>query len=66
MYRQYENICVLENLLEEAKARLAKAKAVFGGDADELIDIEEEVLSLEERLNFAWQDDEASEFGYDY
>ena len=66
MYRQYENICVLENLLEEARARLAKAKAMFGGDADELIDIEEEVWSLEERLNFAWQDDEASEFGYDY
>ena len=50
MYRQYENPRVLEKRLAEAKQRLAK------DPLDE--DLAIEVHELEERVNFAWQDDE--------
>lgn len=56
MYRQYENPYEIEEALEEAKAELVKAWAV--GDEDAVISLSETVHELEERLNFAWQDDE--------
>lgn len=50
MYRQYEDPWKLEDQLAEAKQRLAE---------DPLNeDLALEVHELEERVNFAWQDDE--------
>lgn len=56
MYRAYENPWKLEDRLEEARERLKAA--VEAGDEDEMIFAAEEVNDLEERVNFAWQDDE--------
>ena len=50
MYRQYEDPYALEQQLAEAKERLAE------NPYDE--DLALEVHELEERINFAWQDDE--------
>ena len=50
MYRQYENPHTLEDMLEDAKRRLAE------NPYDE--DLCNEVAELKERINFAWQDDE--------
>ena len=50
MYRQYENPHTLEAQLTEAKQRLAE------NPYDE--DLVNEVAELNERINFAWQDDE--------
>ena len=50
MYRQYEDPYVLEQKLAEAKKRLA--------ENPENEDLAIEVHELEERINFAWQDDE--------
>ena len=66
MYRQYEDPHVIEQYLKHAKEQLEKAKKEFGECDDRLVDYYQEVEWLEERLNFAWQDDEAEEFGYDY
>lgn len=52
MYRQYEDPHRLQQLLDEAKLRLIRA------DVYEAENIYEEIADLEERLNFAWQDDE--------
>lgn len=67
MYRQYEDPYVIEQYLKEAKERLNKAKAEVRSDDDwdRLVGLYQDVAELEERLNFAWQDDEAAEFGYD-
>ncbi len=62
MYRQYENPYELENRPEELKEELHKAYA-SGVDAEDLIDLQIEIAELEERINFAWQDDEYD--GYD-
>ena len=56
MYRTYENPWVLEDLLEAARARLEEAKQ--SDDDDAIVWAAEEVHELEERVNFAWQDDE--------
>ena len=53
MYRRYEDPYALEKQLEEAKQRLAE------NPYDE--DLVNEVAELEERVNFAWQDDEYDE-----
>lgn len=53
MYRQYENPWKLEDKLAEAKQRLA--------ENPENEDLALEVHELEERVNFAWQDDEYDE-----
>jgi hypothetical protein len=50
MYRQYEDPYKLERQLAEAKERLAE------DPYNE--DLVNEVAELEERVNFAWQDDE--------
>lgn len=53
MYRQYEDPYTLEDKLAEAKQRLAE------NPDDENLALE--VHELEERVNFAWQDDEFDE-----
>lgn len=49
-YRQYEDPYKLEQMLEEAEARLAE-------DPDD-VDLRIWVYELRDRINFAWQDDE--------
>ena len=58
MYRQYEDPHMIEKWMEDAKAALAQNPGN--------IDLHEEVADLEERLNFAWQDDEAECEGYEW
>ena len=56
MYRQYENPRALEKELKELKNEYKKA---IEEDADEetLISMHETIDDLEERVNFAWQDE---------
>ena len=66
MYRQYEDPHTIEEYLKQAQAALAKARQECDDPCDDrLIDLYQEVEELKERLNFAWQDDEAAEFGWD-
>ena len=51
MYRQYENPFSLEDELKEARKRLA--------ENPENIDLAIEVHELEDRVRFAWDDNEA-------
>ena len=55
MYRQYEDPYKLEKQLAELKEQRANATD------DELMYLAEEIAELEERVNFAWQDDEYEE-----
>ena len=59
MYRRYEEPHKLEEELEEAKARLERRQQE-DPDAD-CWDLYETIGNLEERINFAWQDDEYDE-----
>lgn len=70
MYRQYEDPWKLEDRLEDAKRRLEIAKQEDPDNDDRIIDLVLEVQELEERVNFAWQDQEydenyAHDMGYD-
>lgn len=56
IYRQYEDPWKLEKQLAELKERRANAT-----DDGELEWLAEEIAELEERINFAWQDDEFEE-----
>ena len=58
MYRQYENPYKVERLLHEAKTAYENAKKYDPDDTDLLASLAQDVAELEERLNFAWQDDE--------
>ena len=64
MYRQYEDPYKVKKTLEDAERELEEAKD-RGDDMDALIDLANEVESLE-RLNFAWQDDEYDEMNATY
>lgn len=64
IYRQYEDPYKVQQWLEEAEARYEQAKAE-GADEDRLVDLYLDVYALRERLNFAWQDEEAAELGID-
>lgn len=57
MYRSYENPYKLELQLKELKQQYYDAK-VSNADDDILIDLSIEINSLEERIKFAWEDDE--------
>ena len=57
LYRRYEDPYKVQKELDEARERLAENPY----DADLCI----EVAELEDRLNFAWQDDEAEAMGWD-
>ena len=64
IYRQYEDPWKLESKLKKLKEELHKAYAL-GADMDELEDLHLEIHELEERINFAWQDQEAEVEGYE-
>lgn len=57
MYRQYENPRILERELKYLKEEY-KILLKQGADEDTLLGVREHVEDLEERVNFAWQDDE--------
>ena len=70
MYRQYEDPWKCQDALEKAEERLERAKEEDPENIDRIIDLVNEVESLRERVNFAWQDQEyddnyAHEMGYD-
>ena len=56
MYRSYEDVFYLEDLLTAAKKRLEEAENM--DDLDGIIDAQMSVAELEDRINYAWQDDE--------
>jgi hypothetical protein len=60
IYRQYENPWELEDKLAEAKAIYRRAKEE-GIDEDILMNLSMDIHELEERVNFAWQDNEYEE-----
>lgn len=65
MYRQYENPVRLEKELAELKKEYndvfaaAKAKGPLATEWEYLYSLAEYIEELKERINFAWQDDEA-------
>lgn len=65
MYRQYEDPYEIQTMLNVARAEYNR-ELNSGAHPDDLIDLVIRINELEERLNFAWQDDEATQFGYDY
>ena len=65
LYRRYEDPYKVQSMLEEARAEYNR-EINRGTDPEDLVDLVIWIGELEERLNFAWQDDEAEAFGYDY
>lgn len=63
IYRQYEDPYELEQKLAEAKSMHRRA-IEEGADENVLMDSALEIHELEERINFAWQDDEAESEEY--
>ena len=63
MYYYYEDPGKVQKMLEAAEEELARAKEEDPEniDIDLIIDLDNWVQSLKERLNFAWQDDEYDE-----
>ena len=61
MFRQYEDPYKIHKMLEKAKAEYKAAKHEDPENVDLLIDLANEVESLRERENFAWQDEEYDE-----
>ena len=61
MYRQYENPITVQAMLDKARREYEEAKATDPDNIDRLIDLSNEVAALEERVNFAWQDEEYDE-----
>lgn len=53
MQRRYEDISSLEEQLKEIECRMESTE-----DEELLIDLSIEKAELEERINFAWQDNE--------
>ena len=70
MYRQYENPHTLENELKEL---IARRKELISTPIDDdnfnwdlLMDMDIRISELEDRINFAWQDDEYDSEYYDF
>lgn len=61
MYRDYENPRELENQLKELKQMYLNAIA-NNSDENTIVELDEEIASLEERINYAWQDEYEDEF----
>lgn len=57
MYRQYEDPYKLEKQLKELRREYDNAKE-NNTDEDTLAELSQDIHELEERVNFAWQDDE--------
>jgi len=66
MYRQYEDPYKIHNEWEKAKAAYEAAKMEEPDNIELLVELSNEVESLRQRENFAWQDDEYEVEGYDY
>ena len=60
MYRQYENPRTLEDRLKDLQEQYQNLKDA-GTDLDDLVDLAIDIHELEERVNFAWQDEESEE-----
>ena len=66
MYRQYENPRALEAKLAALKGDMQEiydrtpkgGNTAATGPSDEVISLHESIADLEERVNFAWQDEE--------
>ena len=58
MYRQYENPRALEKELQEKRRQYEYLRKTGQLDIDDDIDFQMDIQDLEERVNFAWQDDE--------
>ena len=65
MYRNYENVYKLEEILNDLRREYNDA---LEGDADEetLYDLYCAIENIKERINFAWQDDEYDSMCADY
>lgn len=59
MYRQYESTSNLEGRLAELKIEIQNPEL----DDEERFYIHEDIRDLEDRLNFAYQDEEYDEIG---
>mgnify|MGYP007030235270 CR=1 FL=1 len=57
MYRQYEDPYELEKQLKELRRKYSNTKE-NNADENTLIELSQDIHELEERVNFAWQDDE--------
>lgn len=57
MYRQYEDPYKLEKQLKELRREYDNAKE-NNTDEDTLVELSQDIHELEERVNFAWKDDE--------
>lgn len=60
MYRQYEDPYTIERKIESLEIEMHEA--ISKDDEDRQISIAEELAELNDRLNFAWQDDEYDEY----
>lgn len=65
MYRQYENPYKLNKYLCELEAEF-DTRFENGESLEDLIDLSEDIATLKERINFAWQDEEYDEMNRDY
>ena len=65
MYRQYENPYELNKYLCELEAEF-DTRFENGESLEDLIDLAEDIATLKERINFAWQDQEYDEINCDY
>ena len=65
MYRQYENPYKLNKYLCELEAEF-DTRFENGESLEDLIDLAEDIATLKERINFAWQDQEYDEMNRDY
>ena len=65
MYRQYENPYELNKYLCELEAKF-DTRFENGESLEDLIDLAEDIATLKERINFAWQDQEYDEMNRDY
>ena len=63
--RRYENPFTIEEELEVKRIQYNKLAADFDDHEDELVDLGQDIADPEERLNFAWQDDEAEAEGWE-
>lgn len=64
MYRAYEDPRELTKQLDEKKARYEELEEQVNNgelDFDVLVDAHEDIAELEDRVNFAWQDEEFEE-----
>lgn len=63
-YRQYENHYKLEEQLKKLKEERNTLNYDDDLYEDRYISLSEDIAELEERINFAWQDDEFDAYGY--